>query len=239
MSRLPRLCLPGHLHLLLQQAQPGHAIFSDPADCTAYLDALREASATHQVAIHAHVLLPGEVRLLATPADAKALGRMVQAVGRRFTAASNLRHGRSGALWQRRFSTTVVDPAAHFLDCLRFVEAAPVRAGLVAHAADYPWSSAPHHAGRKLASLVQEHPGFWLLGNTPFEREVKHGQLMEHALTLQETNMIEQSALHGWALGPAAFVQQLAPDATRRLAPLRRGRPPKAAAAARKASPNN
>ena len=80
----------------LQRAQPGHAVFAETADCNAYLVALREAAATHGVAVHAYALLPGEVRLLATPTDAQALGRMVQAVGRRFTAASNLRHGRSG-----------------------------------------------------------------------------------------------------------------------------------------------
>jgi putative transposase len=232
MARLPRLCLPGHLHLLLQTAQPGHPVFGVSADCVAYLDALREAAATHRVAVHAYALLPGEALLLVTPTEAQAMGRMVQAVGRRFAAASNLRHGRSGSLWQRRFSATVVDAQAHFLDCLRFVEAAPVRARLVAHAADYPWSSAAHHAGRNLASLIQEHPGYWALGNTPFEREAKHGLLMEQALTLEETAMIEKSASHGWVLGVPAFAKQLAAETVRRLRPLPRGRPPKSKAPA-------
>ena len=119
MARLPRLCLPGQLHLLLQRAQAGHPVFSVAADCVAYLGALREAAATHRVAVHAYALLPGQASLLVTPTDTLALGRMVQSVGRRFAAASNLRHGRSGALWQRRFSAAVVDAEAHFLDCLR------------------------------------------------------------------------------------------------------------------------
>jgi putative transposase len=223
--------MPGHLHLLLQRAQPGHALFSDAEDCRAYLDALRAASAGHGVAVHAYVLLPGEVRLLATPADGRALGRMVQAVGRRFAAASNLRHGRSGALWQRRFSATVVDAQAHFLDCLRYVEAAPVRAGLAASAPDYPWSSAAHHAGRNLATSIQEHPAYWALGNTPFEREARHGVLMEHVLTSSEVEQIEQSALRGWVLGSEVFAGQLAQQSLRRLTPLRRGRPAKVRAA--------
>ena len=102
-----------------------------------------------------------------------------------------------------------------------------MRAGLVAHAADYPWSSAAHHAGRNLASLVQEHPGYWTLGNTPFEREAKHWLLMEQALTLEETAMIEKSASHGWVLGAQTFSKQLAAETARRLRPLPRGRPPK------------
>jgi putative transposase len=235
MARLPRLCLPGHLHLLLQTAQPGHPVFGVAADCLAYLDALREAAATHRVAVHAYALLPGEALLLVTPTDTQGMGRMVQSIGRRFAAASNLRHGRSGSLWQRRFSATVVDAQAHFLDCLRFVEAAPVRAGLVVHAADYPWSSASHHAGRNLASVVQEHPGYWALGNTPFEREAKHGLLMEHALTLEATALIENAASHGWVLGAPAFAKQLAAETVRRLRPLPRGRPPKSKAPAESA----
>lgn len=227
MARLPRLCIPGQLHLLIQRAQLGQSIFAEAADCESYLDGLRDAAATHRVAIHAYVLIPGEARLLATPGDAAALGRMVQALGRRFAASYNRRHERAGSMWQGRFTTAVVDAREHFMACLRFVEAAPVRAVLAARAADYPWSSAAHHAGRKLASLISEHPSFWSLGNTPFEREVNHGCAMEQALTSSELAWIENVARRGWVLGSDAFTQGLGAKTERRLRPLPRGRPSK------------
>ena len=225
MARLSRLCVPGQLHLLIQRAQHGQGVFAEAADCEAYLDALRDAAVTNHVSIHAFVLLPGEARVLATPADAQAIGRMVQSLGRRFTAAYNARHARSGALWQGRFSATVVEAQAYLMACLRFVEAAPVAAGLAARAADYPWSSAGHHAGRNLATLITEHPGFWSLGNTPFEREVSHGRLMEQALTSDELAAIDTAARRGWALGSERFTNELAGLTPRRLKPLPRGRP--------------
>ena len=225
MARLPRLCVPGQLHLLIQRAQHGQTVFAEAVDCEAYLDALRDAAVTNRVSIHAFALMPGEVRLLATPADAQAIGRMIQSLGRRFTAAYNARHARSGALWQGRFSATVVEAQAYLMACLRFVEAGPVAAGLVARAADYPWSSAGHHSGRNLATLISEHPGFWSLGNTPFEREVNHGRLMEQVLTSEELATIETSAHRGWALGSERFMDDLAGQTPRRLRPLPQGRP--------------
>jgi putative transposase len=152
---------------------------------------------------------------------------MIQTLGRRFTAAHNRRQHRSGALWQQRFGTTVVDPDEHFLDSLRFVEAAPVRVGLAASAADYPWSSAPHHAGRIVSSLIDEHPMFWRLGNTPFEREANHQRIMEQALTPVQSKTIEHAVRRGWVLGSDRFAAGLGEQTKRRLRPLARGRPSK------------
>ena len=63
-----------------------------------------------RVALHAYALLDDAVQLLLRPPSDAALSRMMQALGRRYVAAFNRRHGRSGTLWDGRFRAGVVQP---------------------------------------------------------------------------------------------------------------------------------
>jgi putative transposase len=103
MARLPRLALPGRAHYIIQRGHRGGPVFDDDVDRRAFLDALREASAAHGVAVHAYALPAGEVQLLATPPSAAALSATMQALGRRYVGAYNRRHGQSGTLWDGRW----------------------------------------------------------------------------------------------------------------------------------------
>ena len=199
-------------------------MLADALDCDAYLVSLREAAGAEHVAVHAYALLPTQVCLLVTPQDATALSAMQQAIGRRFVSAYNRRHRLSGPLWQGRFGAAVVETDAYFLACLRFVELAPVRAGLVERAEDWPWSSAAHHCGRRRSPGIAEHRAYWATGNTPFEREIAHAQLLEKPFDPSINERLANAALHGWALGSAAFIEAMGGLAMRRLAPLPRGR---------------
>ena len=225
MARLPRLSIAGQLHLVVQRSLDGKPIFVSTMDHETYLHCLREAAATHRVAVHAYSLVPGEVRLLVTPGHAQSLARAVQSMGRRFVAAYNLRHGRNGSLWEGRFRATVVDAADYFDSCLRFVESAPVEAGFAAAPEDYRWSSAAHHAGTSLDPIVTEHPQFWVLGNTPFEREASYRLLMKRALTAPQSMVIRDAVMKGWTLGTDQFIHAMGLRSARRMKPLPRGRP--------------
>jgi putative transposase len=215
MARLPRLVIGGQLHLVSQRSLMGISVFAHPIDCETYLGALREAAAANRVAVHAYGLLDNEIRLLVTPGTADSLSRMMQSVGRRFVAAYNKRHARSGTPWQGRFNATPVEAETGFLACLRFVEALPEPACA---------SSAPHHGGSRADPLIAEHPVFWRLGNTPFEREAAYRRLSEQALSAKEAGSIEAAVRGGWPLGPNPFVTMVQAATTRRLAPLKRGR---------------
>ena len=46
----------------------------------------------------------------------------------------------TGSIWSGRFTSTLVDGGRYHATCMRYVYLNPVRAGLVARAADYPWS---------------------------------------------------------------------------------------------------
>ena len=227
MARLARLAVAGQVHTLSQRGNDGQAVFIDRADRESYLQLLGEAAATHQVAIHAYALTDNEVVLLATPGDAPGLSRMMQALGRRYVARFNRRHGRSGTLWEGRFRATVIEAERHLLGCICFVELAPLRAGLVREAQDHPWSSARHHLGLAGDPLVTDHPLYWAMGNTPFEREAAHRQLLERALTAGQVRAIAEATAKGWALGSEHFVARIQAHTGRRAVPGQRGRPRK------------
>jgi len=169
--------------------------------------------------------MDAEVRLLVTPGDADALGRFMQRVGRLYVPSFNRRHGLLGPLWAGRFQATAVDPASHVLPSIRFIEQAPVRAGIVARADAWSWSSAAHHMGRVSSPLIAEHPARWQLGNTPFEREARHEIEVQRMLAEVEVEELLGAARGGWPLGAPAFIAALKKATSRPLQPKPRGRP--------------
>jgi putative transposase len=224
MARLPRLALAGHTHCLLQRAAGPQPVFRDDTDRRAYIAALREALAAEEVALHAWSLRDDEVRLLATPAQPPSLARWMQALGRRFVAAHHRRHGGRGSLWDGRFRSTVVEPGAPRLAALCWVDAA-AEAG----EPDPLRGSAGHRLGRWRDALLTDLPEFWALGNTPFEREAAWAALLARGLPPAQAQALRGATLGGWPWGSAAFVQALAEQVARPVAPRPRGRPRRAA----------
>jgi putative transposase len=233
MARLPRLSIGGQLHLVLQRAHDQQRFFAEAAERSAYLSCLAEAAARYNVSIHAYGILPDEVRLLATPQDPQALGRMVQHVGRCFGSRFNQKRSRRGPLWEGRFRSTVVESAPYFLHCLRFVERAdpPARDdGGAGHPSNpvepsTPWSSRPHHEGMLHDPIISEHAQYWALGNTPFDRNAAYRRIIETVESPGLDAEIASAALHGWALGSERFLRLMGSNLDRPLRPRRAGRP--------------
>ena len=227
MARLPRLVVANHLHHVIARGNNEQSVFIDDTDCQQFLDSLREAARQYRVAVHGFVLLPNRVQLLVTPSDDFGLGKMMQAVGRRYVPYFNARHRRSGSLWEGRYRTTVLEADAYFMECVRLLEYQPVKAGLAADMVSYPWSSHAHHLGLRKQAWLTDHAAYWKLGNTPFDREIAYQEFCSHAPGRKEADAIEQATSRGWALGSAAFKASLAKLTDRRLQPAKRGRPPK------------
>lgn len=225
MARPARLSLAGELHYLVQYGHSAKPVFIDDADRGAYLAMLHEAARACGVAVHAHALLDSQVHLLLTPADAAAVGRLMQSLGRRYVAAFNQRHGRSGSLWDGRFRSALVDAESLGLEAIVHVETMPVVAGLAANAREWPWSSAGHHVGRVRDPVITEHRGYWRLGNTPFERELAHAHRLETGVSEAHRTSLLQAVRQGRAVGGPLFLARLARAAGIDIAPKPRGRP--------------
>ncbi len=215
MARLPRMVAPGCAHLVIQRGHPGRPVFRDEADRDTFLDMLREAAAASGVALHAFALEETEVQLVATPSDAPALSRMMQALGRRYVSAYNRRHGGSGTLWDGRFRCGVLEPGDALMQALRLVDGSPGR------------NSANHRLGGQRETFLADPAEYWRLGNTPFEREAAYRTLLGHPLAPAEVQRLRAAAMGGWVAGTPGFADQLAASSGRPARPRPRGRPRK------------
>lgn len=225
MARLPRLTLPGYPHHIIQRGNNRQAIFASTADYLMLLDLLDENAKKFGVALHAYVLMGNHFHLLATPQTADGLPQMMQAVGRRYVRYFNDSQQRSGTLWEGRYRSTLIQAERYLLACMAYIDLNPVRAGLVAHPRDYPWSSYGHYSGQRMDKRITPHPLVWALGNTPFAREAAYADMVQAGISPVQQTALTDSALSGWALGEPDFVAELQKRTERRVVKSSAGRP--------------
>jgi putative transposase len=225
MARLPRLTVPGYPHHVIQRGNNRQPIFVTTADYELLLSLLEEHAKKQQVALHSYVLMSNHFHLLATPQTEEGMPRLMQSVGRSYVRIFNQRHGRTGTLWEGRYRSTLIQAERYLLACMVYIDLNPVRAGMVADPADYPWSSHAHYVGRRTDRLVTPNALYWELGNTPFARELAYAELVRSGLSSAQQQALTDSALRGWALGEPDYVQDLQRRTERRVAKARAGRP--------------
>jgi putative transposase len=228
MARLNRLVVAGLAHHVIHRAVSGGVAFADAQDRQLFLQVLKRCSVEHGVAVHAYVLLDHEFQLLVTPEGAAQLSRMMQALARFYVPAFNRRHGRAGALWQGRFRAAPVAGSQALLDCMRYLEQAPQRAGWTGSLLEFDGSSAAHHAGRAADTLLSAVPvdsGYWALGNTPFARDAAYQALLERPVPAALVANLEACTPLGWALTSDGAAVELSRVAPRRVTVKPKGRP--------------
>ena len=227
MARPPRLELPGvPLHVIQRGNNRTNCFFGD-IDRRFYLKCLADAAARRDCAIHAYVLMSNHVHLLVTPQAPGAVAAMLQDIGRKYVRVINSVHDRSGTLWEGRFKSCLVDSQAYLLTCHRYIELNPVRAGMVAHPANYEWSSHAHYAFGRRKEFITEHPAFMALAQEMDGRRAEFRRLFSEELDADTLERIRYAAQTCSALGAEPFLKEMSALAGRSVAPPLRGRPAK------------
>lgn len=226
MARLPRLTVAEFAHHVIQRGNDRQPIFREPGDQERLLSLLADNAVREKVAIHAYVLMDNHFHLLVTPQTSTGVPRMMQGVGRTYVQYFNRRYHRTGTLWEGRYRATMVQTDRYCLACMAYIDLNPVRAGIVKRPEEHRWSSYGHYRGIRTDKLITSHPVYWQLGNTPFEREARYGELVEQGLALDMERSLTESTLKGWALGDDAFVAELEGRTSRRVLKAKPGRRP-------------
>ncbi len=111
------------------------------------------------------------------------------------------------------------------LACCRHIELNPVRAGIVAHPRDYPWSSYRANAEGQGGDLVVPHGELERLGTTPRARRAAYCGLFDTSLDPSIVATIRDATNGNIVLGNASFRSEVEAALGRRAGRGKPGRP--------------
>ena len=227
MPRRPRLALPGVPLHLIQRGNNRQACFFAEEDYRFYLERLSEHAGKSGCRVHAYVLMTNHVHLLISADGAEAPGAMMKALGQRYVQYVNRVYRRSGSLWEGRFRSCPIQEEAYLLACQRYIELNPVRAGMVEHPADYPWSSYRANGEGEANPLIQAHGLYSALGQDASRRQPAYRELFRHELEPGLVDQIRRATNGNFVLGNERFAKEVEAVVGRRASPGKSGRPRK------------
>jgi putative transposase len=159
MPRLSRPVIAGVPHHVTQRGNRQGQVFFSDEDCEFYLELLAHHCRRREVEVIAYCLMPNHVHLVLVPPSEDGLHRVLRPVHTRVAQRVNRAQRWNGHLWQGRFFSAPLDED-YFYAAMRYVERNPLRAGMVARAEDYRWSSAAAHCGWRGDRVLTRNPAW-------------------------------------------------------------------------------
>ncbi len=216
------MVVAGEPHHVTQRGNRREDVFLNDEDRQRYLDLLGKYAVKHELAVIAWCLMNNHIHLVVVPAREESLAGCLGPVHLRYAQHVNRSHRWQGRVWQGRYYSCVLD-GPHLAAAVRYVERNPVRAGLVARAEDWRWSSAAGHCGLAPDALVTSEPNLAAVA-------AEHGGWSAWLSTGDEPaelSRVREATRTGRPLGEPGFVAGLEERLGRRLTAAPVGRPRK------------
>jgi putative transposase len=167
-SRPPRFSYSHAVHHVTLRCNNREFLFT-PSSFELFLSVLHEARGALPVHLYNYCLMTNHVHLLFKVGCDDTLSKAMHWLSTSFVRRFNKATERKGHLWEGRFRSTLIEQETAFLRCMAYVDLNPVRAGMAAATADYPWN--PHAALRaEDPERIALHEVYLELGADPASR---------------------------------------------------------------------
>jgi len=221
-SRLQAAGLPVHI---IQRGNNRQACFFADEDYLFFLDHLVQVAKRFRCALHAYVLMTNHFHLLLTSELPAGPSLLMKFLGQRYVQYVNRAYKRTGSLWEGRFRSSLVQTDRYVLGCYRYMEMNPVRANMVKHPIEYPWSSYAANAAGKRVAWLTPHGEYLALGLDEESRQSAYRGLFDSELDKELLREIRISTHGGYAIGSGRFREEVESALKLRATPRGPGRP--------------
>jgi REP element-mobilizing transposase RayT len=151
MPRTARLDIAGVLQHVIIRGVERRDIFLDDTDRQSFLDRLSLLLVQTETDCLAWSFMSNHVHMLLRPSQSK-LAQFMRRLLTGYAVTFNLRHHRSGHLFQNRYKSIICEDDPYLLELVRYIHLNPLRAGIVKNIAElngYPWSGHAVLMGRR------------------------------------------------------------------------------------------
>jgi REP element-mobilizing transposase RayT len=174
-------------------------IYTTPSDYGKFMDYVMQAKERYQFYLYAYCLMANHFHLL-VETRLPNISRIVHDIKGSYTTYYNIRHHRTGHLFQGRFKSIVVDKDNYFLELTRYIHLNPVHAGMVPDPGAYQWSSYHGYLGKKDEYLDKDEINQYLgMSRGAYQRFVSEG--------IKERKDPLKMVYAGFLLGSVEFIK--------------------------------
>ena len=146
MARPLRIEFPNAFYHVTSRGNERKSIFENDGDRKRFLSYLESAHDRYGAILHVYCLMENHYHLLLETPRGN-LSQILHHINGAYTTYFNIRHGRSGHLFQGRFRAILVEKDSYGEALSRYIHLNPVRAGLVKNPLEYGWSSYRYYTG--------------------------------------------------------------------------------------------
>lgn len=174
MARKPRLVMDEGYYHVIQRGNDRRKVFRDNNDYKHFYLLLKKYLKRYPSFLYHYCLMSNHLHLLLKVIEARDLSKLMQGINLSYTLYYKQKYKFTGSLWQGRYKSIVIEKDEYLMECGRYMERNPVRAGLVVDPKDYPFSSYNFYACGIESDIITEDVLCQGMGSGKTERQAKY-----------------------------------------------------------------
>jgi putative transposase len=179
MPRKPRLLVDEGVYHLIARGNNRLFIFSLEGGFERFRDFLLQSKRKFSWKLSHYCLMANHLHLLGQVAKGNDLPKLMKYLLFEYSRWYHKKTAYTGYLWEGRYRSHWIERESYFLECGRYIERNPIRAGIVKQMEDYPWSSYRYYAFGETDPLVDEDPYYEGLGSDPENRQRNYREFVK------------------------------------------------------------
>ncbi|UCC39536.1 MAG: transposase [Candidatus Aminicenantes bacterium] len=224
MPRGARGLSEGSIYHVLNRGNGKQEVFHKDQDFVVFIRIMKEAKKRYPLNIFAYCLMPNHFHIVLKPNRANHLSNWIQLLMTSHVRRYHNHYQTNGHIWQGRYKNFIIQRDEHLLTVLRYVEANPIRAGLVSSARDWLWSSHNERICDEIDGIVD---------NPPIDLPSDWARYVDEPLRYTELGKLHQSVNRQSPYGNAEWQREMIVQLGLQHTIRPRGRPKKEADADR------
>lgn len=218
MPRIHRYLADGYFYHVINRGNGKQKIFHKDQDFAVFIQIMKEAKKHFSIDIFAYCLMPNHFHMVLMPNQPDHLSMWMHWLMSTHANRYRQHYKTTGHLWQGRFKSFIIQNDEHLITVLRYVEANPLRAGLVFSAKDWLWSSLRERIDERTETIISD---------LPFELSSDWIKFVDEPLTKKELERIRQSVIRQSPFGTLEWQNEISKELNIECTLRPRGRPRK------------
>ena len=141
MPRAPRIVIENACYHIITRGNQKQCVFRETGDYETYLSILSKYKKGYKFKLYCFCLMPNHVHLIIEVKGQRELSKIMKCLNLSYAIYFNSKYKKIGHLWHDRFKSRIIEKDGYLLECVKYIEANPLRASLVSNINEYSWSS--------------------------------------------------------------------------------------------------